>query len=308
MTAPLDLAALQERLRDDLIANGWILPTRAMGLRGLGDPAERVIEALGTVIDRSASVVHRDDELTRLRFPPVSPRELLVQADYAASFPQLIGAVSVFRGGDREHRAFLAAAERDDWTDHLTPSEFALTPAACHPVYAHLAGSTAGGLRFQVTGDCFRNEPSDDPMRRVSFRMREYVAIGSSDETLAHRDAWIARAIHIFESIGLEVSSDAANDPFFGRAGAVLASGQRESALKIEILAEAYPGHPTAIASGNYHQDHFGEKFGILLATGEVAHSACFGFGLERIAFALAAHHGSDLSAWPAPVRSVLGL
>ena len=43
-------------------------------------------------------------------------------------------------------------------------------------------------------------------------------------------------------------------------------------------------------------------------ADGAVAHSACFGFGLERVALALAAKHGFDVAAWPASVRQELGL
>ena len=39
---------------------------------------------------------------------------------------------------------------------------------------------------------------------------------------------------------------------------------------------------------------------------GEVAHSACFGYGLERITLALFATHGMDVAGWPGEVRSAL--
>ena len=38
------------------------------------------------------------------------------------------------------------------------------------------------------------------------------------------------------------------------------------------------------------------------------AHSACVGFGLERVALALFKTHGLKLSAWPREVRDVLAL
>ena len=63
---------------------------------------------------------------------------------------------------------------------------------------------------------------------------------------------------------------------------------------------------PTAIASANYHEDHFGLPFGMHTPDGEVAHSACFGYGLERITLALFATHGSDVAGWPGEVRSAL--
>jgi seryl-tRNA synthetase len=65
---------------------------------------------------------------------------------------------------------------------------------------------------------------------------------------------------------------------------------------------------PTAVVSCNYHQDHFGDTFGIALHEGGHAHTACVGFGLERITLALFKTHGFDLAQWPATVRATLGL
>jgi len=65
-------------------------------------------------------------------------------------------------------------------------------------------------------------------------------------------------------------------------------------------------GRPTAIASSNSHLDHFSRPFGIDTATGDPAHTACFGFGVDRIALALLDRHGLDPNQWPAGVRSIL--
>jgi seryl-tRNA synthetase len=65
---------------------------------------------------------------------------------------------------------------------------------------------------------------------------------------------------------------------------------------------------PTAIGSCNYHLDHFGIAFDIRTADGSIAHSACVGFGLERVALALFKTHGLQLAKWPGEVRDVLGL
>jgi len=97
-----------------------------------------------------------------------------------------------------------------------------------------------------------------------------------------------------------------ANDPFFGRAGRMLASSQRELELKLELVVPI-AGSPTACASFNYHQDHFGAAFGIRTARGAVAHTSCIGFGLERMALALLWHHGTRPDGWPRPVRELLG-
>jgi seryl-tRNA synthetase len=63
---------------------------------------------------------------------------------------------------------------------------------------------------------------------------------------------------------------------------------------------------PTAVASFNYHQEHFASVYGLELADGSEAHTACLGFGLERITIALLNRHGFDLSAWPAQVSEAL--
>jgi seryl-tRNA synthetase len=60
------------------------------------------------------------------------------------------------------------------------------------------------------------------------------------------------------------------------------------------------------VASFNYHQDHFAAPFGVELSDGERAHTACLGFGLERIALALFAEHGLDVEGWPEEVRREL--
>jgi seryl-tRNA synthetase len=98
-----------------------------------------------------------------------------------------------------------------------------------------------------------------------------------------------------------------ANDPFFGRVGRILADNQRAETLKFEIVTPISSAeHPTAIGSSNCHLDHFGEPFGIETADGGVAHSCCFGFGLDRITLALLRTHGMDPGDWPAAARDRL--
>ena len=43
-------------------------------------------------------------------------------------------------------------------------------------------------------------------------------------------------------------------------------------------------------------------------ADGDVAHSACVGFGMERIALAMLRTHGMDPSRWPSAVKARMSL
>ena len=142
------------------------------------------------------------------------------------------------------------------------------------------------------------------PARMQAFRQREYVYLGDPDGAEAHRDEWVKRGVELMSRLGLAVEAVVANDPFFGRVGRMLAANQREETLKYEIVTPiANDDRPTAIMSANCHRDHFGLPFGIETADGAVAHTACVGFGVERITLALLRAHGLEPARWPAEVR-----
>src|SRR6202041_1362589 len=93
-----------------------------------------------------------------------------------------------------------------DWTSSLTTADLVLTPASCYPVYplaAERGAVPAGGWRFDVACDCSRQEPSRAVDRLQSFRMREYVCIGSPDEVSAFRERWIKRGLEMADELAL---------------------------------------------------------------------------------------------------------
>ena len=149
-----------------------------------------------------------------------------------------------------------------DWTTSLSPADLVLSPAACYPVYPIAASRgplPAGGLRFDVAADCFRREPSRHLDRLQSFRMREYVCIGSPDDVSGFRERWMVRAQAIARDLGLTFKVDYASDPFFGRVGQMKAVSQKQQSLKFELLIPLRSEEqPTACMSFNYHRDHFG--------------------------------------------------
>lgn len=183
-----------------------------------------------------------------------------------------------------------------------------MTPAACYPLYPAATGVLPpGGRTVDLRAFVFRHEPSPDPARMQIFRQHEFVRLGTPEQALAHRDYWLVEAERLLRVLGLEPVAVVANDPFFGRGGRVMVASQREQALKYELVVPiASPEQPTAVVSTNYHLDHFGLGFGIRSADGNVAHTACVGFGLERIALALFKKHGLERDRWPGPVRDAL--
>ena len=193
---------------------------------------------------------------------------------------------------------------------YQTMTDLVLAPAACYAVYPAIAARgplPAGGTTVDTGGACvFRHEQSGDPARQQMFHMREIVRIGEPSAVAAWRDAWRDRAVEILQRVGLDSELAVASDPFFGRPGRMLAASQRAQELKFELSIAVASPEPTAVASSNYHQDHFGQIFGLRLEDGREAHSACLGLGEERIALALIAAHGMDLERWPDDVRADL--
>jgi seryl-tRNA synthetase len=140
-----------------------------------------------------------------------------------------------------------------------------------------------------------------------AFRVREFVRVGTPDVVVDWRDMWLTRGVELLRSLGLAARSDVASDPFFGRGGRMLAANQREQKLKFEVLVPVISEtEPTAVCSFNYHQDHFSKIFEIKTSTGELAQTACLGFGLERCVMALFKTHGMVPAEWPSAVREKL--
>ncbi len=298
---------MQVSFLDRLFESGLLIDTGVDGLYGRSGQFEDVIAAFERLIDKIGGA----DGAEAIRFPPGMNRAYFEKSGYMKSFPQLAGTVHSFCGNDHDHMSLLQCMEEGkDWTKEQKATDIALTPAACYPLYPTVAKrgpiSMDGGL-FDLQSYCFRHEPSKDPARQQLFRMREYVCMGTEAHVTTFRQTWMDRGVEMMKSIGLDVEIDVANDPFFGRAGKLLANNQRDQNLKFELLIPVTShANKTACMSFNYHQDAFGQKWGLSLADGSVAHTACVGFGLERIALALFAQHGLDVASWPETVRKTL--
>jgi seryl-tRNA synthetase len=293
--------------RDLLFQSGLLVCTGVPGVYGRSAAFEDTIHR----IDAAVVALGATDGARVLRFPPILNRAHFERSGYLESFPHLAGAIHSFAGDDLAHRTLLhSVADGADWSGAWRPAEVVLTPAACYPVYPTLAGTLPeGGCLVDVMSYCFRHEPSDDVARMQMFRMHEHVRVGDAPTVMAWRETWLERAQGFAQSLGVDWGCQAASDQFFGRTGKVLADGQRQQKLKLEIVAPiASDEAPTAIISLNDHRDHFGELFGIRTSDGSVAQTSCIGFGLERIALALYRRHGLDRAHWPEPVRDVLTL
>jgi len=290
---------------DGLVAHGLIVPVGVPGAFGRGAVFEDVLERFNTLISK----LSHDDGAEVFTFPPVIDRRVLERVQYLDSFPHLCGAVHSFFGNALQA---LALAERagqgEDWGALLGQTGVVLNPAACYPLYPSFTGTLPEqGRLVSMLNWVYRHEPSPEPTRMQSFRVREFVRAGSAEQVLSWRDMWLQRGLDLLQSLGLPARAEVAADPFFGRGGKILATNQKEQKLKFEVLVPIISlTEPTAVCSFNFHQEHFGTVFDIRTPDGQVANTACLGFGLERVTMALFKTHGFDPAHWPRPVREQL--
>ncbi len=297
----------QAELLADLFAAGLLIESGVPGVYGHGEPFERVRERL----ERRLSAEAAKRGAIKLRFPPVVPTRDVESSGYVGNFPHLVGSIFSFGGSedDAQTQADRAAAH-EDWSEFQSQTDVSLLPAACYPVYPAIArrGRLEPGGVFVDAGGAwvYRHEPSHDPARRQIFRQHELVRIGEPDVVIDWRAEWAQFGVELLRGFGLDAALDKANDPFFGRRGRMLAVNQRAQELKLELLVQIAGPEPTACASFNHHMDHFGSTWNIELADGETAHTACLGFGHERIVLALLSTHGLDPRDWSAEIKSQL--
>ena len=297
----------QAELLAELLEHRLLIATGVPGVYGRGGDFEDVRERVAALVTRAGA----GDAPEQLRFPPVMPRHDLETVGYLKSFPHLAGSIFSFEGTEGEAaEQYERACRHEDWSEFQDMTDLVLTPAACYPVYPAIAARgplEPGGLTVDAGGSyVFRHEPSGDPARLQMFHQREIVRLGEPETVQEWREVWRHRAVELLGSLGLEVQLEVATDPFFGRSGRMLAASQRQQQLKFEVTTQIAGPEPTAVASFNYHQDHFASSYGLRMADGSEAHTACLGFGLERITIALFRAHGLESQGWPDAVRERL--
>jgi seryl-tRNA synthetase len=225
----------------------------------------------------SASFPDVDDEITLM--PPVIPLEVVEKTDYGKLFPGLFGIVHTRTRPD---------------------PQFALTASVCHHVYPEWRSEVKEIPDIRVVeADCFRFEESTERGRLRSFRMLEYVFLGAPADCLHWRDQTLANSSALFDRLSLRTELVTASDPFFGRGGRLLANSQKDEKLKWEFTAHVAQDSTIAVGSSNLHKEHLTKAFGIQASDGGLLHSACIGFGLDRLYLAMCHAHGADPAHWP---------
>lgn len=247
-------------------------------------------------------------------YPALLDPDVLVRCGYFTSFPHSVCLVSHFTEDFDAIEAFRLANTHSDRlqlpdASAMTHTEAALRPAVCLPVYRALENTSLpeGGLTVTTTGKAFRYESSNmgGIERLWDFSMREIVFVGSAEAIEQQRKRVVDAVISLLEDWDLASRLVSASDPFFATVRGTKALWQRTRSLKYEALVDIGTGH-LAVGSINYAGTLFGDAFRIRTEKGEIATTACVGFGLERLVLALFSQHGFEPERWPPALREVV--
>ncbi len=252
----------------------------------------------------------------RYRYPALIGTAELMRGGYPVSFPQHVLTASHVRPDPEVYRDFVAgAADAHDLAAHIERHSghagYCLPPTMCFHTYVQLSGERLAEGTTVVTsrGKSFRYESRyHHSLERLwDFTIREVVFLGEAAEVARCRRGFLDAACEFVAELGLAGTVERAHDPFFGDATVprrVLA--QTLSGLKYELRLPVDDDRTVAAASFNLHGTVFGERYGITGPDGATVHTACVGFGLERLTFALFCRYGADQERWPAGLRARL--
>jgi seryl-tRNA synthetase len=298
---------------DELTATGAAVPL-GDGLVALGGP----VLALTDYLDARILALVEEFQATEYRYPTLIATEAMRRCGYFESFPQLMMFVSRLHADVDVYRGFLAdLAAGDDLGDRLRAGaatvEHCLPPTMCFHTYAQLADAPLASPSTVVTarGKSFRFESRyrRSLERLWDFTIREIVFLGPREFVLGSRSRLMERTFDLVTELGLGGRCEVATDPFFVNVDtADRVWSQRFLELKYELRMPLDAARDVAVCSFNFHEQFFGERFGITAATGGPVHTACAGFGLERFAYAFLCRHGVDPAGWPTAVRRAVGM
>jgi seryl-tRNA synthetase len=275
-----------------------ILGDGLVGLRGS-------LLALFRFFERRFREIARDFGAEEQHYPVMVPSELLAEVGYFGHFPQHLTFCSHLPGSLPVLQA--VAAQPETLLEHLQEPRHVLTPAVCLPCYRQNRGAVIDGVRtLTMQNHVFRYEGTNfRPMSRGwDFTVRDVVFFGSYDDLSRLRAEVMERAVELCRELDLEVTIELANDPFFLDASRDKAVYQRMGEVKYELLFPLpHRAESLAASSFNLHRDFYTSVYDTRRANGDLAESACMGFGLERWMYGFLTQKGLDPEKWPGSVR-----
>lgn len=251
------------------------------------------------------------EEIKEYKFPVLHPISRYAKGGYFANFPHYIMFGTTIKNDIDVLERFSKSGADDPaiFQEMKAPSQV-LRHAACVPVYEMLEGKQVSKdcpEKFLVSGTCFRNEGDNtfELSRLNEFFMKEYVFVGTPEQCKELVE--MSKGLWDFwqKTFHANTKLDTANDSFFAsnykklQYFQIIGDSKREFKWKL-------PAHDTYISCGsiNFHRTHFSKPYSIKNEEQNLCYTACFAFGIERLAYALISQKGVEPFKWDEDTRN----
>ena len=192
--------------------------------------------------------------------------------------------------------------------DNMKRPENVVRHAACVPIYPMLKDAyipADSPKYYLISGKCFRNEGANvyELARLNEFYMKEFVCIGTLEQTLDMIKSARALWEEWIDTFNLNCTIETANDSFFASSYKKLKIFQILGDSKQEFRVYIPDGDFfCAVSSSNVHRTHFTKTYNIH-NDNSFCQSSCFAFGVERLTYALLSQKGVDIDKWDEATR-----
>ena len=192
--------------------------------------------------------------------------------------------------------------------DNMKRPENVVRHAACVPIYPMLKDAyipAHSPKYYLISGKCFRNEGANvyELARLNEFYMKEFVCIGTLEQTLDMIKSARALWEEWIDTFNLNCTIETANDSFFASNYKKLKIFQILGDSKQEFRVYIPDGDFfCAVSSSNVHRTHFTKTYNIH-NDNSFCQSSCFAFGVERLSYALLSQKGVDIDKWDEATR-----
>ena len=192
--------------------------------------------------------------------------------------------------------------------DNMKRPENVVRHAACVPIYPMLKDAyipADSPKYYLISGECFRNEGANvyELARLNEFYMKEFVCIGTLEQTLDMIKSARALWEEWIDTFNLNCTIETANDSFFASNYKKLKIFQILGDSKQEFRVYIPDGDFfCAVSSSNVHRTHFTKTYNIH-NDNSFCQSSCFAFGIERLSYALLSQKGVDIDKWDEATR-----
>lgn len=230
---------------------------------------------------------------------------------YFESFPQHIMFQTTMKSDAELLERFSKNGTNDSTifsNDNMKRPENVVRHAACVPIYPMLKDAyipADSPKYYLISGKCFRNEGANvyELARLNEFYMKEFVCIGTLEQTLDMIKSARALWEEWIDTFNLNCTIETANDSFFASNYKKLKIFQILGDSKQEFRVYIPDGDFfCAVSSSNVHRTHFTKTYNIH-NDNSFCQSSCFAFGVERLSYALLSQKGVDIDKWDEATR-----